>query len=138
MKKRALVVWGGWEGHEPKLCAELFAGLLVERGFDVVVRDALDAYTDAELMRSLSLVVPIWTMGTITNEQERGLLEAGKGGAGTAGWHGGIADSLRLNLGVQFMVGGQWVAQPDNTIDYEVKVVDWNDPITHAIEGFGI
>ena len=136
MKKRALIVWGGWDGHEPKLCAELFGGLLAERGFEVVVRDTLDAYTDAELMRSLSLVVPIWTMGTITNEQERGLLEAVKGGVGIAGWHGGMADSFRLNPEYQFMVGGQWVAHPDNIIDYEVNVVDCDDPITHGIEDF--
>jgi hypothetical protein len=79
MKKRVLIVGGGWEEHEPKQCAELFAGLLAERGFDVVVRDSLDAYTDALLMQSLSLVVPIWTMGTITKEQERGLLETAGG-----------------------------------------------------------
>ena len=45
----------------------------------MVVRDTLDAYTDAVLMQSLSLVVPIWTMGTITNEQEKGLLEMAGG-----------------------------------------------------------
>jgi len=136
MKKRALIIWGGWVGHEPKLCGELFAGLLAERGFDVMMRDTLDAYADAELMRSLSLVVPIWTMGTITNEQERGLLEAVKGGVGMAGWHGGMADSFRSNPEYQFMVGGQWVAHPDNIIDYEVNVVDCDDPITHGIEDF--
>ena len=136
MKKRVLIVWGGWEGHEPKQCAELFAGLLAERGFDVVVRDTLDAYTDVKLMQSLSLVVPIWTMGTITNEQEKGLLETVKGGVGIAGWHGGMADSFRSNPDYQFMVGGQWVAHPDGIIDYEVNVVDTDDPITHGIEDF--
>src|SRR6266436_4168252 len=136
MKKRALIVWGGGWLHEPKQCAELFAALLAERGFDVVVRDTLDAYIDAELMRSLSLVVPIWTMGTITNEQERGLLEAVKSGVGIAGWHGGMADSFRMNTEYQFMVGGQWVAHPDNIIDYEVNIVDHVDPITRDIPDF--
>jgi hypothetical protein len=75
-------------------------------------------------------------MGTITNEQERGLLEAVKSGAGIAGWHGGMADSFRSNPEYQFMVGGQWVAHPDNIIDYEVNVVDTDDPITHGIEDF--
>ena len=23
--KKALVVWGGWEGHEPKQCVDIFA-----------------------------------------------------------------------------------------------------------------
>jgi type 1 glutamine amidotransferase len=26
--KKALIVWGGWDGHEPKQVAEVFAELL--------------------------------------------------------------------------------------------------------------
>jgi len=136
MKKRALIVWGGWDGHEPKQGAELFRGLLVERDFEVVVKDSLDAYCDKELMDSLSLVVPIWTMGTLTNEQEKGLLEAVKGGVGIAGWHGGMGDSFRMNGEYQFMVGGQFVAHPDNIIDYEVNIVNHEDPIMRGISDF--
>jgi len=136
MKKRALIVWGGWDGHEPKQGADLFAVLLWEREFDVVVKDTLDAYCDTELMNSLSLIVPIWTMGTITNEQERGLLEAVKSGVGIAGWHGGMGDSFRMNTEYQFMVGGQFVAHPDNFIDYEVNIVNHDDPITRGISDF--
>jgi len=138
MNKRALIVWGGWEGHEPKQGAELFAGLLAKHGFDVVVKDTLDAYCDKELMDSLSLVVPIWTMGTITNEQENGLLGAVKSGVGIAGWHGGMGDSFRMNGEYQFMVGGQFVAHPDNIIDYEVKIVNHDDPITRGIADFAM
>jgi uncharacterized protein len=136
MNKRALIVWGGWDGHEPKQGAELFAGLLAKRGFDVVVKDTLDAYCDKQLMDSLSFVVPIWTMGTITSEQEKGLLEAVKSGVGIAGWHGGMGDSFRMNGEYQFMVGGQFVAHPDNIIDYEVKIVNHEDPITRGIRDF--
>jgi type 1 glutamine amidotransferase len=136
MKRRALMVWGGWEGHEPKKCAELFGGLLADRGFDVVLKDTLDAYRDQKLMDSLSLIVPIWTMGTITQEQERGLLEAVKSGVGIAGWHGGMGDSFRMNTSYQFMVGGQWVAHPDDIIDYEVKIVNRDDPVTQGIPDF--
>ena len=31
--KKALMVWGGWEGHEPKQCVEIFAPLLRTAAF---------------------------------------------------------------------------------------------------------
>jgi len=86
--RRALMVWGGWSGHEPKQCVDVFAPLLTEAGFSVEVSDTLDAYLDKEKMKGLSLVVPVWTMGTISKEQESGLLGAVKSGVGIAGWHG--------------------------------------------------
>lgn len=134
--KRALFVWGGWEGHEPQQCVELFAPFLREQGYDVVISDTLDTYTDAELMRSLSLVVPVWTMGTITPEQERGLLDAIRDGVGVAGWHGPMGDSFRNNTEYQFMVGGQWVAHPGNIIDYTVNITRHDDPIMDGLSDF--
>jgi type 1 glutamine amidotransferase len=136
MMKRALLVYGGWEGHEPRQCMELFAPLMQEMGFAVKVSDTLDAYLDQDYMRSLSLVVPTWTMGTISGEQEKGLLDAIKSGVGIAGWHGGMGDSFRNNTTYQFMVGGQWVAHPGNILDYEVNIVDHDDPITAGINDF--
>ncbi len=84
----------------------------------------------------LSLVVPIWTMGTITKEQEAGLLAAVKSGVGIGGWHGGMADSFRNNTEYQWMVGGQWVAHPGNVIDYEVNITNHDDPITAGMQRF--
>ena len=89
MVKSALMVWGGWPGHEPKQCVDIFAPWLESQGYRVEVSDTLDAYLDKKL-RELSLVVPVWTQGTITREQEKGLLDAVKGGVGIAGWHGGM------------------------------------------------
>lgn len=134
--KKALIVWGGWEGHEPKLCTDIFAPMLREREFDVTVSDTLDIYLNSELMLALDLIVPIWTMGTITREQEKGLLDAVASGVGIAGWHGGMADAFRNNTNYQWMVGGQWVAHPGNIIDYEVNIVDHDDPITAGLNDF--
>jgi uncharacterized protein len=134
--KKALIVYGGWEGHEPKLCAELFAPAMRERGFDVTLSDTLDTYLNTELMHSLDLIVPLWTMGTITREQEKGLLEAVASGVGLAGWHGGMADAFRNNTNYQWMVGGQWVAHPGNIIDYEVNIINHADPITAGLDDF--
>jgi len=136
--KSALFVWGGWDGHEPKQCVDIFAPLLREQGYKVEISDTLDSYLDPSKMQSLSLVVQVWTMGTITDAQERALLEAIESGVGFAGWHGGMADSFRNNVNYQFMVGGQWVAHPGGVIEYEVNVVNHDDPITAGIGDFRV
>ena len=135
MSKKVLMVWGGWDGHEPKQCVDIFAPLLNALGFEVQISDNLDVYKDEELMSELSLIVPVWTMGEIEREQERGLLDAVHRGVGIAGWHGGMADSFRSNTEYQFMVGGQWVAHPDGIIDYEVNIIS-DDPIVDGIQAF--
>jgi type 1 glutamine amidotransferase len=135
-QKKALFVWGGWEGHEPKKCVDIFTPWLEEQDFDVEISETLDSYLDSEKMKSLDLIVQVFTMSQITPQQERGLLEAVKGGVGLAGWHGGLADSFRNNTEYQFMVGGQWVAHPGGVIDYEVNIIDHEDPITAGLSDF--
>jgi hypothetical protein len=134
--KRALMVWGGWMGHEPKKCVDIFAPYLESQGYDVTISDTLDVYLNKDLMMGLNLVVPVWTMGTITNEQEAGLLEAVESGIGIAGWHGGMGDSFRNNVRYQFMVGGQWVAHPGGVIDYDVNITKPEDPIVAGLDDF--
>ena len=134
--KKALFVCGGWPGHEPEKCAAIFAPFLEENGYEAEISTTLDSYLDDEKMRSLDLIVPIWTMGTITEGQEQGLIGAVQSGVGVAGWHGGMADSFRESINYQFMVGGQWVAHPGNIIDYEVNVIDHDDPITAGLQDF--
>ena len=136
--KRALMVWGGWEGHEPRQCVDLFAPLLEAAGFTVDISDSLDVYLDAERMRSYAVISQVYTMSTITREQEKGLLDAIEGGVGFAGWHGGMADAFRNNTNYQFMVGGQWVAHPGNIIDYTVQITNHDDPITAGLADFAM
>jgi len=134
--KSALMVWGGWDGHEPKQCVDIFAPFLESKGYEVRISDTLDVYLEKDYMKSLNLIVPVWTMGTITNEQETGLLDAIRGGVGVAGWHGGMGDSFRNNCEYQFMVGGQWVVHPGGVIDYEVNIINHEDPITKGLSDF--
>lgn len=136
MAKKAIMVWGGWEGHEPKQCVDVFAPILEEEGFAVTISDTLDAYKDRDLMAEQDLVVPAWTMGQIEGEQEQGLLAAVERGTGVAGWHGCMADSFRNNTTYQFMVGGQFVAHPDGIIDYTVNIAAPNDPIVAGLDDF--
>ena len=136
--KKALMVWGGWSGHEPEACVNIFAPLLREAGFEVEIADTLDVCLDVAKMAALDLVVPIWTMGTITHEQEKGLLTAVRNGVNLGGWHGGTADAFRNNVDYQWMIGGQWVAHPGNIIDYRVNIGNHDDPITAGLSDFAM
>lgn len=137
--KQALIVWGGWHGHEPEEVAGILAGLLREEQFEVVISDTLDSYTDEELMAKTDLIVPIWTMGTIEKAQLKGLLTAVERGAGIAGCHGGMSDSFRNEVDYQFMVGGQWVAHPGNDgVKYTVNISDPTHPLMVGIEDFEV
>lgn len=135
-ERKVLFVYGGWPGHEPVKCRDLFVPWMRSQGWDVTVSDSQDVYADKSLMGSVDLVVQTWTMGTIGKENLAGLLEAVKGGVGLAGWHGGLGDAYRQETEYQFMVGGQWVAHPGNVIDYTVEITDKDDPITAGLSSF--
>lgn len=135
-RKKALIVWGGWPGHTPKECAELFASWLKNKDFQVVVSDTMDIYTNKRRMRNFDVIIPIWTMSEISPEQWGGLKDAALNGAGVAGFHGGMCDAFRQNVDYQFMTGGQWVAHPGNIIRYKVNISNSKDPITRGLKDF--
>ncbi len=131
--RKALIVWGGWDGHEPQQVAAIFAGQLESKGFTVEVADTLDVFLDAEKLTRLSLIVPVWTMGSITGEQLRPVLDAVRGGVGIAGCHGGMCDSFREATEWQWMTGGQWVAHPGNDgTEYAVRITNPKHFITQG------
>jgi hypothetical protein len=135
----ALVVWGGWKGHEPEQVAGLHAAALREKGFEVEVANTLDAFLDGEKLKRLALIVPLWTMGEIKKEQLKPVLAAVESGVGLAGCHGGMCDAFRLSTEWQFMTGGQWVAHPGNDqVTYAVKITDRQHVITRGIEDFQV
>ena len=134
--KKALFVWGGWDGHEPKQCTDIFAEVLRNEGYEVTISDTLDSYLDEDLMMSQDLIVQMVTMSEINNEQLAVLQKAVESGVGFGGWHGGSGDSFRQSTDYQFMVGGQWVAHPGGVIDYRVNITNHEDPITKGLEDF--
>ncbi len=135
-RKAALIVWGGWNGHTPKECADLFAPWLKSKGFRVEVSDTLDIYTNKRKMSKFNLIVPIWTMGEITGDQWSGLRDAVLNGASVAGWHGGMCDSFRTNTEYQFMTGGQWVHHPGGIIPHRINITKSSDPIVKGLKDF--
>lgn len=137
-QKHALIIWGGWEGHEPRQVADIFAGILRGYGYAVDVETSLDVLIDRPRMARTDLIVPIYTMSTIAPEQEHGLLHAVRTGTGLGGWHGGMADAFRQNTEYQFAVGGQWVAHPGGIIDYTVHIAKPDDPIVAGLGEFAM
>ncbi|WP_159881643.1 ThuA domain-containing protein [Paenibacillus puerhi] len=137
--KKALIVWGGWSGHEPELVAQLLGGLLKEEDFEVEISDTLEAFADADKLRALDLIVPVWTMGEIKGELVRNVSEAVQAGVGLAGCHGGMCDSFRTNVDWQFMTGGNWVAHPGNDgVNYEVEIKDDEGSLLKGIGNFQV
>ena len=138
-ERKALIVWGGWDGHEPEQVAQLLAAALRDEQFDVEIAGTLDAFADEAKLSQLSLIVPVWTMGKITNEQLDGVCNAVRGGVGIAGCHGGMCDSFREATEWQFMTGGQWVAHPGNDATrYTVHIGPTKSPITDGIRDFDV
>ena len=139
MSRGALIVWGGWDGHQPRQVAEIFERVLREEGFSVEVSDTLDAFRDGAKLMGLSLIVPVWTMGKIAKEQLAAVSAAVRGGVGLAGCHGGMCDSFRESTEWQFMTGGQWVAHPGNDgTTYRVNMTGVLHPITQGIGDFDV
>jgi type 1 glutamine amidotransferase len=75
-------------------------------------------------------------MGAIADEQLQPLLAAVAGGVGLAGFHGGAGDAFRDRPEFQWMVGGQWVAHPDDITDYDVRITDREHEITRGLGDF--
>ncbi|MGI8907941.1 MAG: ThuA domain-containing protein [Candidatus Sumerlaeaceae bacterium] len=139
MAKKALIVWGGWEGHQPRQVAEIFQRVLLSHSFEVELSNTLDSFRDLAALQALQLIVPVYTMATIEKEHLEPLLAAVKGGVGIGGCHGGMCDAFRLETEYQFMTGGQWVAHPGNDgTTYRVNIIDKDHYITRDIADFDV
>ncbi|NLN05272.1 MAG: hypothetical protein GX166_10735 [Clostridiaceae bacterium] len=140
MKRKALLVQGGWIGHEPVDVAGVFNRILVEEDFETEVSDTLDSFSDPEKLKQLHLIVPIWTMGEISEEYAVNVANAVEEGVGIAGCHGGMCDDFRNNTTWQFLTGSQWVAHPGNDgVEYTVNIKkNSSSPIIEGIEDFAV
>ena len=132
--KKAIIIWGGWDGHEPKETSEIAKDILVSLGYDVVLTEDKDILLTDDV-KTADLIVPCMTCDKLTPEQSEALRGIILSGCGLAGWHGGMGDAFREDSAYQFMVGGQFVDHPGGCIDYTVNIVS-EDPIVAGIKDF--
>jgi type 1 glutamine amidotransferase len=139
MAARALIVYGGWDGHQPREVAGVLARVLNEDGFEVESFDSLAPLGDADRLARTNLLVPVWTMGELPENSGATVCAAVAAGLGVAGCHGGMCDAFRNNTDWQFLTGGQWVAHPGNDgTRYTVRVTDRQHPIMREIDDFEV
>ena len=134
--KKVLVVWGGWDGHQPKLFADLVVKWLESKNAEIHISNDMDIYDEYETLVKFDLIIQSVTMGEITGNQVKNLTKAVRSGVGIAGAHGGLGDSFRNSTPYQFMIGGQWVEHPGGKVKFEVNLID--DDLTQNLNNFEI
>lgn len=135
--KKALIFYGGWQGHDPAAVSARFEKLLIKNGFSVDRVEGVECLSDGDALLSYDLIVPCFTMGRLSAEQEDNICRAVESGVGLAGCHGGMCDAFRGAIEWSFMTGGQWVSHPGNNgVEYEVNIVKGASPIVEGIEDF--
>ena len=100
--RKAMIVWGGWPGHDPDLCASMMRGWLKQEGCEVRIETSTAAFADPAI-HELSLIVPIYTMSKIEKPEALNLCAAVRAGVGLAGHHGGMCDAFRESVDYQFL-----------------------------------
>ncbi len=137
--KKALITWGGWDGHEPEQVSRVYEDMLKENGYEVKIHDSLDCFDDTDLLNEQDLIIPVITMSTINKDQVNNVSEAVASGAGIAGCHGGMCDAFRESVLWQFVTGGNWVAHPGGDgVEFTVNVSKGSSPITEGINDFQV
>ena len=111
-ERTALIVRGGWEGHQPVEATERFVPFLRESGSRLRIEESPEVYADEAAMTAADLVVQSVTMAQASGEAVAGLRAAVAAGTGMVGWHGGIADSFRSSSDYLQLIGGQFATHP--------------------------
>lgn len=150
--RRALIVRGGWEGHEPVEVTNFFIPYLRSHNFEIRVEESTKIYKDQDFLSSLDLIQQTVTMSNIEKDEFIGLKTAIEKGVGFAGWHGGIMDSFRAECDYLHLVGAQFACHPgvelqarvgdesDNFVEYEVNITEYgkSHSITRGLKDFSL
>lgn len=130
--KRALLFWGGWDGHQPETIARLLQTELARHAIQTDLSDTLTCLENEESLEGYDVILPCWTMGSLSADQTKNLMSAVRGGVGLAGAHGGMGDAFRGNTDYEWMVGGHFVGHP-HVGDYTVRLTVRQSPITEGL-----
>jgi len=138
--RKALILCGGWEGHEPRPVAERFKKFLETENFEVTITETIAALEDKAHLMELDLFIPHWTAYNedLPDSFFDPLAEAVDSGVGVAGCHGGMC-AFNDNLVWQFISGGRWIAHPGNDgVPYRINIISKSNPITEGMRDFDV
>lgn len=137
--RKALIFYGGWDGHEPEKVSARFAAMLEKHGFKVDRVAGTDCLADRKKLMKYDLIVPCFTGGEIPRDCSKNVSYAVSHGVGMAGCHGGMCDSFRKDTEWQFITGGQWVSHPGGDgVNYTVNIRRGSSPLIEGIEDFPV
>lgn len=129
-----LIVWGGWEGHEPARVADLLAGHLRRRSWEVAAVAGVEELPAMDLVQ-YSVIVPIWSFGIQHPAAMQAVLSAIEQGVGLATFHGGI--DWFADRDYASMIGGHFVFHPPSN-QYTVTIEDPGHPIMQGLANFSV
>jgi uncharacterized protein len=130
----ALVVWGGWEGHDPARVAAMLEGHLRNRACTATLVAGVDALPGIDLAH-YDVIVPIWSFGIQHAAAMQAVLAAVEQGVGLATFHGGI--DWFADRDYARMIGGHFIFHPPSH-RYRVVVEDHAHPITQGMADFEV
>lgn len=134
-RRKALLLYGGWEGHIPAEFAD-YAETELLQDFEVVRSQNLDVL-EKNTLSDFDLLVPIWTFDSISEKQENDLMQAVASGMGLVAWHGNTSAFLG-NRPHKMMLGGKFVAHPGgDSTEYTVNF-ESGDPMVSGLQDFRV
>jgi len=135
--KTKVLVFAGGTIHDYKGIGNELEKTLKEFGqFEVTkIEEDLNALISPKL-DPYDVIVFYYTVGSITPEQKKGLLDFVSGGKGFVGFHS-TADSFREDEEYRKFVGGHFVTHPAYRA-FPVKVTDKDNPLTRGLIDFEI
>jgi type 1 glutamine amidotransferase len=137
-KPQALIISGGWEGHDPAGIAQAFAEIIDQHGLAVQIAHDLAVLDDPQFLTDMRVMVPVWTGGELSKTRAENISAAVAAGTAMAGCHGGMCSAFHGCKKWSFITGGVFIEHPGDILDYRVTVRDREHPIMRGISDFAI
>ncbi len=131
---KALIIWGGWEGHKPELTANILKEELNKNEFEVKSTSNFAVLLNEDLLK-YDVIIPVWSVGIKSTVYLKMLLNAVREGVGLAGFHGAI--KWFIDDKYYLLIGGNYLKDTEEE-SFQVKITDTYHPITEYIDDFQI
>ncbi len=133
--KKALLIWGGWDGHKPKEVADRVGDELEKRNYEVTKTSHFGCLLNEDELFKYDVIVPIWSCGIKSDIYMNELAGAIKSGIGLATFHGGIN---WFDQDEYYKLIGGFYLHDTKCENYEVLITNKNHDITKGLNNFVI